>query len=178
MLLSSLGIEVSQEQVAAAGGVEDVIEIHGMRVDQIARAVRALAPEAVFWFKEHARLGDLITLVNKYRLPVGVEWQGLFTEPGVDEGESESEDTDYGHYSVVTHVDRRRRQLIIADPYKDFISQARIFSFSEFLERWWDTNEVTDPETGRAVLVEDYHMLFIVTPADAEFPPELGMHRT
>jgi hypothetical protein len=108
---------------------------------------------------------------------VGVEWQGVFTEPGVDEGESETEDTDYGHYSVVTQVDRRRRLLIIADPYKDFISQARIFSFAEFRERWWDTNEITDPDTGQALLVEDYHMLFIAAPAEVEFPPELGLIR-
>lgn len=177
MLLSNIGLDVTQEQVAEAAGVNDVIETHGMRVDQIAMAVRILAPDAQFWYKENARLSDLIDLVNKYRYPVGVEWQGLFTEPGVDEGEPETEDTDYGHYSVVTHIDRRRRELIIADPYKDYISQARIFTFREFLDRWWDTNEVTDPETRIAVLVEDYHMLFIVTPRETEFPPELGLLR-
>ncbi|RPH75081.1 hypothetical protein EHM76_02375 [bacterium] len=177
MLLSNLGIDVTQEQVAEAGGVSEVIGTDGMRVDQIARAVRSLAPQAQFWFKENARLADLIELVAHYRYPVGVEWQGLFTEPGVDEGESETEDTDYGHYSVITHIDRRRRQLIIADPYKDYIAQARIFTFKELLERWWDTNEITDPETGKALLVEDYHMLFFVAPVEAEFPPELGLVR-
>jgi ABC-type bacteriocin/lantibiotic exporter with double-glycine peptidase domain len=177
MLLSHVGIEVTQEQVAAAAGIADRIETHGTRVDQMAQAVRELAPQAQFWYKEGARFSDLIQLVNKYRYPVGVEWQGLFTEPGVDEGEPETEDTDYGHYSVVTHVSRRRRELIIADPYKDYISQARIFTFAEFLERWWDTNEVIDAASGLPVLAEDYHMLFIVAPVEAEFPTELGMKR-
>src|SRR5512133_2564863 len=80
MLLSNLGIEVSQEAVAEAGGATELIELNGMRVDQLARAVRVLAPDARFWYKDHSSLDDLIRLVSEYRYPVGVEWQGLFED--------------------------------------------------------------------------------------------------
>lgn len=178
MLLSNLGIEVTQEAVAQVGGAQDLIELNGMRVDQLALAVRSLAPQTQFWYKDHSRLSDLIKLVTKYRVPVGVEWQGLFEdEDDEEEGENETEDTDYGHYSVVVYANRRKKELIIVDPYKDYIAQDRIFSFEDFEDRWWDYNELTDPSTGETRLVEDYHMMFIVTPRDVLFPLELGMKR-
>lgn len=181
MLLSNLGIDVSQESVAEAGGARDLIELNGMRVDQLAQAVLHLAPQVRFWYKDHSSLVELTLIVSHYRYPVGIEWQGLFEdfdEDGDDEeDDSESDDDDFGHYSIVTHVDRQKRQLIIADPYKDYISQDRIFSFAEFEERWWDTNEVTNPKTGRPHLVEDYHMMFILTPKRTIFPLKLGMKR-
>ncbi len=180
MLLSNLGIELTQEAIAEAGGATQLIELNGMRVDQLALSVGKLAPQAKFWYKDHSRMRDLIQLVNKYRYPVGVEWQGVFDD--ADEKDStggkngsETQDNDYGHYSVVTHADRRKKELIIVDPYKDYISQDRIFSFDEFKERWWDFNEITDPATGKSRLVEDYHMMFIVTPENVEFPRELEM---
>jgi hypothetical protein len=176
MLLSNLGVEVTQEAVAKAGGAQDLIELNGMRVDQMALAVRSLAPQTRFWYKDHSKLSDLVKLVTKYRVPVGVEWQGLF-EDDEEEVDNETEDTDYGHYSVVTYANRRKKELIIVDPYKSYIAQDRIFSFEDFEDRWWDFNEVTDPSTGRTRLVEDYHMLFIVTPEDMLFPVELGMKK-
>jgi hypothetical protein len=185
ILLSNLGIEVSQESVAEAGGATDLIELNGMRVDQLAQAVYTLAPQVRFWYKQNSTLEELILIVSHYHYPVGVEWQGLFEDFDDDEGseeeddeddDSESED-DYGHYSIITHVNRRKRQLIIADPYKDYISKDRIFSFREFEERWWDTNEVINPKTGRPHLVEDYHMMFILTPKRTIFPLKLEMKR-
>jgi hypothetical protein len=171
MLLANVGVTVTQEAIAELGGATELIELHGMRVDQLAHAVRLLSPEVTFWFKHHSRLRDLIALVTRYRYPVGVEWQGLFE----DDESSETEDADYGHYSVVTHVDLKRKELIIADPYKDFVDQDRIFSLEFFARRWWDTNEIVDPITGRSELVEDYHMMFIITPAELTFPADLGM---
>lgn len=186
MMLSHLNIIVTQNEVAEAGGATDLIELNGMRVDQLAQAVRHLAPLVDFWYKDHSTLDELITLVTKYRYPVGVEWQGLFEDDDededeeadeADEGEPETGDDDYGHYSIITHVDRRNRQLIIADPYKDYISQARIFSFEEFEDRWWDFNELTDPQTGWTRLVKDYHMMFIITPKSVRFPARLGLQK-
>jgi hypothetical protein len=173
MLLSDLGIDVSQENIAEAGGAKDLIEMNGMRVDQLALAVQRLAPQTHFWCKSPASLEDLITTVRDYRFPSGVEWQGLFY--ATPEEEPETGDDDYGHYSVVTIIDPVNRQLVIADPYKDFREQDRIFSFDFFLPRWYDFNEVKDPETGKLKLVEDRQMMFIITPKDEEFPLELGM---
>jgi hypothetical protein len=89
--------------------------------------------------------------------------------------DSESEDEDYGHYSLVVRAYRRRRELMIADPYKDYFSQARVFSFDWFESRWYDYNERPDPVTGQPVLVEDYHMLFMVAPRSVLFPRRMGM---
>ncbi len=187
MLLSNLGIEVTQEQVAEAGGAASMIAMQGMRVDQIALAVRRLAPETVFYYKEHAAIDELVRVVQDYRHPAGVEWQGVFDDdedehPAGDQqkpegvpANSETEDTDYGHYSLVTQAYRRKSQLIIADPYKDYFSQARIFGFDEFEKRWYDYNEVPDPVTGQPVLVEDYHMMFVVVRPNILFPRRLGM---
>jgi hypothetical protein len=199
MLLSIEGIEVSQEAVAEAGGATDLIELNGMRVDQLALAVTRLSDQVVFYSKDHASLDELIQVVNHYRYPVGVEWQGLFEDDeeddedvGDDDNEenkleaglspdqvlppdSESEEVDYGHYSVVIQANRRKKQLVIADPYKDYFEQARLFHFGEFEARWYDYNEVPDPLTGQPVLVEDYHMMFLVARKNVLFPRRLGM---
>lgn len=195
MLLSNLGFEISQEQIAEAGGAANLIAMQGMRVDQLALAVHRLVPDMVFYYKDRASLDDLVRIVIDYRHPVGVEWQGVFedeeeaTEPnGVAEHhtllagpsgllpDSETEDNDYGHYSLVTQAYRRKRQLIIADPYKDYFSQARIFDFDVFEKRWYDFNEAIDPLTGQPRTVEDYHMLFVITRRSVTFPRRLGMH--
>lgn len=179
MLLSNLGIEISQEAIAEAGGATELIEMNGMRIDQLARAVRKLAPQARFWYKDHSTIQELAALITEYRQPVGVEWQGVFEDPDEDDeaesDDTETGDTDYGHYSVVTHVNLEKQELIIADPYKDFIAQDRIFSLAEFEERWYDFNEVPDPSSEEPKLIEDFHMLFIVTDAGESFPQDLQM---
>jgi len=173
MLLHNLGIEVAQAAVAEAGGAIDLIEQQGMRVDQLGRAVRQLAPQTCFWYKDHSMMEELVRLVADYDCPVGIEWQGLFE----DTLEDETQDGDYGHYSVVTMVDSKRRKLVIVDPYKEFRSQDRIFTFEFFLSRWWDTNDFPDPLTGKARLVEDRQMMFVITEDEVTFPRELGMKR-
>jgi hypothetical protein len=192
MLLSNIGIEVTQEAVAEAGGATSLIELNGMRVDQMAQAVARLAPRMLFFYKDHSSIEDLVRIVRDYRYPVGVEWQGLFEDEEEDEDDeeeetlpsatgegtlpdSESEDEDYGHYSLVVQAYRRRRQLIIADPYKDYFSQTRVFDFSTFEERWYDYNEIPDPVTGEPVLVKDERMLFVVVRPNVYFPIRLGM---
>lgn len=190
ILLSSLGVDVTQEEVADAGGAANLIAMNGMRVDQLARAVQRLAPQLLFYYKDHASIDELVRVVNDYRHPVGVEWQGLFedeteqqpaeTKPdSADQAgmsaDGESEDNDYGHYSLVVRADRRKRQLIIADPYKDYFSQARVFGFKEFDQRWYDYNEVPDPISGQPVLVEDDHLMFVVVRRNVLVPRRLGM---
>lgn len=185
MLLSNLGIEVTQEEVAEAGGATSLIAMNGMRVDQLAMAVHRLAPKVILYAKEHATIDELVQIVNDYHYPVGVEWQGVFEDDEEVENkdntndslleDAETEEDDFGHYSLVVRADRRKRHLIIADPYKDYFQQARIFSFSEFDERWYDFNEVTDPQTGRSALVKDDHMLFLVARPNVLFPRRMGM---
>lgn len=173
MLLHHLGIEVAQKAVAEAGGAGELIEQHGMRVDQLSRAVRKLAPQTCFWYKDHSMIEDLVRIVADYDYLVGVEWQGLFE----DTLEEETQDGDYGHYSVVTMADSKSRKLAIVDPYKDFRSQDRIFTFEFFLSRWWDTNDFPDPLTGTSHLVEDRQMMFIITPEEVIFPRLVDMQK-
>ena len=69
------------------------------------------------------------------------------------------------------------KKLVIVDPYKDFRSEDRIFSFEFFMSRWWDTNEITDPQTGKDHLIEDRQMMFMITPVEVTFPLLLDMKR-
>jgi ABC-type bacteriocin/lantibiotic exporter with double-glycine peptidase domain len=176
MLLSNLGVFVTQKQIAKAAGVEKTIEKQGTTVQQLAEAVHELSAGSQFWFKLHADITDIIELVNNYRYPVAVEWQGLFEtlaetqdRPGFEDFEE-----DYGHYSIITTVDPERKVVVIVDPYKDFINQDRILSLDEFLPRWWDTNEVIN-EAGNSKIVTDNQMMFTVTRKKETFPEKLGM---
>jgi hypothetical protein len=173
MLLDNLGIEVTQEAVAEAGEASDLIEEKGMRVDQLNRAVRQIAPQTCFWYKDHSTIEELVQIVTDYDYPVGIEWQGLFE----DTLEDETQDGDYGHYSVVTMADLKTQKLVIVDPYKDFRSQDRIFTFEFFISRWWDVNDFPDSQTGKDHLIEDRQMMFIITPEEETFPESLGMRR-
>ena len=169
MLLENIGVNVTQEEVTEAAGATRTIATHGTRVDQLAKAVHQLAPGAKLWYKERASLDNLEYVLDECKYPVGVEWQGLFDDP-VDE-----DDDDYGHYSVISHIDKAKDELIVVDPYKDFVDQDRILKISLFLKRWWDYNEVKDPQTGEKVFKKDEQLFFVVTPLDVSFPAELQM---
>jgi len=169
MLLENIGVNVTQEDVTEAAGATRTIATHGTRVDQLAKAVHQLAPGAKLWYKERASLDNLEYVLDECKYPAGVEWQGLFDDP-VDE-----DDDDYGHYSVISHIDKAKDELIVVDPYKDFVDQDRILKISLFLKRWWDYNEVKDPQTGEKVFKKDEQLFFVVTPLDVSFPAELQM---
>jgi hypothetical protein len=187
MMLSALGMDVSQETIVDAAGIGDRLEEHGSRVDQLALAIKRLVPELRFYYKDHATLDDVVRIVEQEGYPVGVEWQGLFEgQPESEEAQatgapllpdSESQDGDYGHYSLVIRVSPERRVLIIADPYKDYIAQDRIFTFREFDSRWYDYNEVPNPQSRRKKYVKDDHMLFVIVPPNETFPAEIGLRQ-
>ena len=168
MLLENIGVNVSQEEITEAAGATRTIETHGTRVDQLARAVHELAPIAKLWYKEHASLEDLEYILNECKFPVGVEWQGLFAD-------MDDDDDDYGHYSIVAHIDKAKDELIVVDPYKDFVDQSRIVKLSLFVNRWWDFNEVKDPETGEKTFKKDEQLFFVVAPLSVAFPEEMAM---
>jgi ABC-type bacteriocin/lantibiotic exporter with double-glycine peptidase domain len=169
MLLSSLGIHTDQYSITLAAGVERSIHEHGTRVDQLAQACTRVAPLTTFWYKRNATLDDIRYILHR-GYGVGVQWQGLFYE----NEDEEEEDGDYGHYSVIAHLDEQRQVFVIVDPYKDFVHRDRIFPLHKFLPRWWDTNEITDSVTHKREIVEDQRMLFFVTPIWEFFPPERG----
>ena len=169
MLLENIGVSATQEAITEAAGAASTIDEHGTRVDQLARAVRTLAPGARLWCKEKASLADVRYVLDEQKYPVGVEWQGLF-----DEDEDEFDD-DYGHYSVISHIDLAKGELIVVDPYKDFADQDRILKISVFQKRWWDDNEVKDALTGKVTYKRDEQLFFVVAPVDEPFPAELQM---
>ena len=168
MLLENIGINAAQEEITEAAGATQTIETHGTRVDQLATAVQQLAPIAKLWYKEKATVQDLEYVLDVCKYPVGVEWQGLFED--MDAG-----DDDYGHYSIIANIDQAKDELIIVDPYKDFVEQSRIVKMSTFLNRWWDFNEVKDLETGEKTFKKDEQLFFVVTPLSVTFPEELVM---
>src|SRR5512141_157991 len=71
MLLENIGVSATQEQITEAAGAARTIEVQGTRVDQLARAVRELAPDARLWYKENASLRDLKYVLEEARFPAG-----------------------------------------------------------------------------------------------------------
>ena len=168
MLLENIGVNASQQEITEAAGATHTIETLGTRVDQLAKAVQELVPIARLWYKEKAKLDDLIYVLEEAKYPVGVEWQGLFED-------MDGDDDDYGHYSIIAHIDQAKDELIVVDPYKDYIDQNRIIRISTFQDRWWDFNEVKDPQTGEKTFKKDEELFFVVVPLAVSFPAELGM---
>ena len=172
MLLAQHGVVASQERLTDLADVAKTIGEYGTRVDQLARAVAWLREGVRLWYKTHATADDLTALVCGHRCPAGVEWQGCFEDSEAEEDFSEG---DYGHYSVVISVDRRRELITLRDPYPEFCRTDRVFSLSWFIGRWWDVNLKPNPKTGRLRPVEDRRMLFVITGKRARFPEQLGM---
>lgn len=170
MLLSHLGLAIGQEELVAAAGAEDKLHDLGMTVDDMAVAIKTLLPEVRMWSKLGGEVGDLETLSNVYKYPVGVEWQGVF------EHEDGNDDDDAGHYSVITGVDRDNGFIRLADPYRLYAGKDRILPLKQFRKRWWDVNEVWDKGRRRRRLVCDERMMFIITPAKEVFPREIDMN--
>ena len=168
MLLENIGVNASQQEITEAAGATHTIETLGTRVDQLAKAVQELVPIARLWYKEKADLDDILFVLEEAKYPVGVEWQGLFED-------MDGDDDDYGHYSIIAHIDKAKDELIIVDPYKDYIDQNRIIRISTFQDRWWDFNEVKDPQTGEKTFKKDEELFFVVVPLAVTFPAELGM---
>ena len=168
MLLENIGVNASQQEITEAAGATHTIETLGTRVDQLAKAVQELVPIARLWYKEKAKLDDILYVLEEAKYPVGVEWQGLFED-------MDGDDDDYGHYSIIAHIDQAKDELIVVDPYKDYIDQNRIIRISTFQDRWWDFNEVKDPQTGEKSFKKDEELFFVVVPLALTFPAELGM---
>src|SRR5512139_2933410 len=103
MLLAQHGVVANQQHLTELADVAATIETSGTRVDQLARAVAWLREGLCLWYKTRTSEEDLVAVVCGHRYVAGVEWLGLFEESEADE---DFVTGDYGHYSVVTRVDR------------------------------------------------------------------------
>lgn len=172
MLLARCGVHADQERLTELAHVQSSIELHGVRVDQLAAAVRALRAGVRLWCKERAGVDDLIALLHVHRCPAGVEWQGLFEEREEDE---DADEGDYGHYSIVTAIDPQRNRIALRDPYPEFCAADRRFALDWFVTRWWDVNLRPLGRSGALTYVEDRRLLFVVADKAATFPAALGL---
>jgi hypothetical protein len=109
----------------------------------------------------HSTVEDLRDLIEKYLLPVGVEWRGRFLEP---DGRIWEE----GHYSLVTHVNLSEGTLEVIDPYApgvNLLSMNDLIPIDVFLERWWDTNPIPTLENPAVVAeLRDDKLLYVLVP--------------
>lgn len=178
MMLSQHGVEVDQQAIATATNATD-LEKDGTRIDQLARAVKTLAPDYRMWAKRNATLWDVDVLIHTRRYVVGVEWQGLWTTEQLKEmGDSGDVNADdLGHYSVITGIDMKKNTLVIQDP-STYYAGTREFTFEAFEKRWFDTNKVgSDAPEEAKEWMDDYHVLFIVAPKDSVFPEALQLKK-
>lgn len=174
MLLSNLGLEVDQQALTKAAGATQTIAEYGVRVDELAKAVHHLFAQAQFWVKHQTTVTELQTLCQEYGYPVGVEWQNLFYDSEEEEYEdTEGENYDFGHYSIVKSVDIDNDEIVMIDPFEEFSKSDRYFSLDWFTERWWDFNRVEI--NGLVRQRKDDHTSFIVTQKGVYFPKTLGM---
>lgn len=173
MLLGAIGLDFTQEEITSAAGAAETIEEFGTTVDQLGKAVTVLAPRAQFWYKFHASLDDVRYILDQ-GFPVGVEWQGLFYDSEEEEAAEAEDDHDFGHYSIISHMDDELQQLIIVDPYKDFVKQDRIIEYDFFQRRWWDLNDIRDSYSRQWQTIKDEQLLFFVTPKGTYLPKDMG----
>lgn len=168
-LFSFLGFSTSQSAVVKTLRAQKKIRRYGLNVNDLARAVKFLGKkEYVFWKKANATLGNVNTVINKYKHPVGVEWQGVFYEFA---------DEDDGHYSVVTRMDRDKGYLRMADSFRPFAGIDRKFSLNFFEKRWWDFNEIKSSRSSKTKKVIDRKMMFVITKRGETWPKNLGMKK-
>lgn len=168
-LFSFLGVRTSQARIVRSLRAENKIKDTGLVIKDLARATRIVGKgEFTFWKKENATVGDLDKIINKYKFPVGVEWQGVFYE---------DEEGDNGHYCIITEVNKAKGFLKLADPYKRFAGLDRKFKISDFEKRWWDSNEVAIPYSKIKKLEYDRKLMFLITSRKETFPRSLGAIR-
>ena len=166
-LFSYLGIKISQKSIVASLRAQNKIKQYGLNMKDLARAAGFVGKGAfTFWKKSGGKMTDLDLIINKYKYPVGVEWQGVFYE---------DEDEDNGHYSIVTAIDKAKNTLRMADSYPKFAGVDRGFRIKDFIDRWWDSNEVSVSGTTKKRTIYDSKMMFVIVPKGESWPKKLGM---
>lgn len=162
MLLSHFGERVSQDKVIEAAQIAEWIPDHGTQPQHMSLAVSKLAPELELLFKNKAELDDVEYFVHQKRLPVAVNWQGLFYDTPEEEPLYPS--LDNGHYSLVIDINRKSDSITLLDPYPDFADQPRVFNLEWFTERWWDVATQVNPLTHKKTKLLTNQLLFVAKP--------------
>jgi hypothetical protein len=171
MLLSFVGVKAVQTRLIKSIRAQNKVKLYGLGINDMAKAVSIAGKKKLtFWKKQKAGISEIYLIIEKYKYPVGVEWQGDFYE---------NEDEDKGHYGVVTKIDRKAGFLRIADPYFNssfhYEDLDRKYEISAFVKKWWDVNEIKISGTSRTRSVKDTRMMFVVTPRGESWPKKLGM---
>lgn len=173
MLLSYVGVKTTQTKLIKSIRAQNKIKLYGLDVNDLAKITKiAGKKELVFWRKHHATINDLVLAINKFKYPVGVEWQGDFYE---------DEDEYKGHYAVVTKIVKKSGFLRMSDPYFNtffgYKDLDRKYKISDFVKMWWDTNEIRISNSKKTKLVKDTKVMFVVTKKGDSWPKKLGMRR-
>lgn len=160
MMLSVFGYEVTQEEIAKAAGVSNTISENGSRIDQLANAIQLLYPHMVLLAKYDATYEDIINIVTIFKLPVGIEWQGIFSD--VKNGQFEE-----GHYSLIVGIDPESQTVEIIDPEPRSAIPGGLLPFKDLEDRWWDINEIQEYglSGGEEECILNQHLLFVVAPS-------------
>lgn len=162
-LFSFLGKNFSQLSIVRSIRAKKKIKRFGLNINDLMRATNIVGKRKfTFWSRRNATSRELSLIVNKYKYPVGVEWQGVFYE---------DEDEDNGHYAVITKIDKDADYLRICDSYSNFFGVDRRFKIKDFEKRWWDVNTIK----GRNLV--DKKVMFVITPENENWPKKLGMVR-
>lgn len=160
-IYSFFGVKVSQRSIVASLRAQNKIKTFGFNMHDMEKAAKIVSKGKFnFWHKTNAKVSDLDLAINKYKSPVGVEWQGVFYE---------DEDEDNGHFSIITKIEKSKGYLRMADPYYKFAGVDRKFRIKEFEKRWWDENIIK----GRNL--HDKRVMFVITPKGVMWPKKLGM---
>ena len=167
MLLSFYHVSIDQQSVVDSLNISHKIAMHGMTIQEMGQFVKTNFPQLQFWYKFNSSIDELFQLVNNFKLPIGVEWQGIFDYP--DEEILEDEDDDPGHIAVVTEVNIEKDFVKIADPDSHYAGTDRTISLQQFEYRWWDINEINGQQ------INDFHGLFLITPVTFSFPESLKL---
>lgn len=182
MLLSIYDVTAGQSEIAKAGSSLDRVGRLGMSSEELARATHVLAPNLAFWVKRDSSLSDIEMIIKKHKVPVGIDWQGIFeefeygNELNIYADDSEEDDGsigDQGHYVVVVDIDTKNGFIRLADPYGHYSGKDRFIPLDEFEERWWD--DLSEKEGGIRKYTFESKLMFLVVPKNEMWPEELGM---
>ncbi len=189
MLLTSIGVEKTQSEIADAYASRDIVTREGIPVKGLIKALYKIGPSIQAWQKYNSSIEDIEKLLVQ-GVPVGFDWQGIFAgdEYGDDVLPTKWEELknrfakvpelkgDQGHYCIALEINREKGYMRFADPYGHYAGKDRFVALWEFEERWWD-DRLDKDENGKTVRVVEEKLIFVLTKIGDDFPASLGMSK-